>query len=197
MAPINWIDCNLPWETHSTAQFVLPDLSEEAKALFGYTREELDAQISPAYVDHTNNVRNEIDEALGEVEDYTVLLREKLEEIAKTDPIVAATLAWRKKRRELDDWINEHPATQMAIEKWNAAQELEKQKSFCGRKLNRPGTLIEVQTNDDQGEPTVSRFLIGNLNPGNGCCGCCSLLADSDIVLRYAVIYDPSESINT
>lgn len=55
------------------------------------------------------------------------------------------------------------------------------QKSFHGSKLNKPGTLIELEGG------TIE--LIGSINAAGGRCNDCMAFEESVIVKRYAVIY--------
>lgn len=51
--------------------------------------------------------------------------------------------------------------------------------SFCGQRLNVPGTQIEVE-----GEV----YLIGDINPNRGVCDDCTEFRSSAIVTRYRVL---------
>ena len=59
---------------------------------------------------------------------------------------------------------------------------LEEEDSFCERKLNKPGTLIEIEDG--------SQYLIGHINVVAGVCDDCVEFERDMIVVRYKVVWE-------
>ena len=53
--------------------------------------------------------------------------------------------------------------------------------SFCGKKLNKPGTLIEMENGDVH--------LIGTINKEGGVCDDCMDFHNNSIVARYKIVW--------
>jgi len=88
----------------------------------------------------------------------------------------------------IKDWdaVTAHP---LHVENKFLTQEINKQLddlSFCGRELNKPGVLVEVNG---------KQYLLGHINAQNVDAGCCgdSAFEDKDIVTRYKVIWSSNE----
>ncbi len=96
-----------------------------------------------------------------------------------------------KKFKEFSDqvrqWQREQPEIKAYYEEVNAISVENSNKSFCGRGLNKAGTLIEVSHNN-----VVKQYLIGDINTLGGVCDDCMAFENDAIVLRYKVVYDPN-----
>jgi hypothetical protein len=55
-------------------------------------------------------------------------------------------------------------------------------KSFCGRELNKPGTLVELE------DGTI--HLIGTINKHRGTCDDCVAFDENVIIKRYATVIE-------
>jgi hypothetical protein len=56
--------------------------------------------------------------------------------------------------------------------------------------LANSGTLVEIK---DAFSGKISTQLIGDVNEQGGVCDCCANICDSDIVLRYAVVFNKEQ----
>jgi hypothetical protein len=169
-----WIDINLPWSTEvlGTAEHTPPDLSQHIKKEFGTTPADAWKQISSKEIDEYYQYDDQCQEELRKenspilhsaVESYDDELLQRY----GTKNGVAKVVAYHQLLRRM--------------RVWEAAQP--NQKSFCGRGLNQPGTLVIVD-----GE----QFLIGDINPLRGVCDDCTAFARDAIVQRYKVVWEES-----
>ena len=158
-----WIEINLPW-TDSTFPKVdegfYNTLEQRGKQLFGKTLEESRDLINHLY----NNETCEFDSTHPEV------------------------IAHKKFRETWDKWWNAQPETIEFRQRYDAALEAIKKRSFCGRGLNNPGTLIEIANNSGR----IKQYLIGHINPLAGICDDCCEFSQGDkiIVKRYKIIWN-------
>ena len=172
-----WIEINLPFKKYiyedNNDQF--PDLSERMKSIFGKTEEELDEEVS-------FESRNSVSDL---IEDKT---KEEIEVLIETNLLVAKVLCNKKNRKQMNDWLYDQPeaiawnerADRRNIERKN----IEATISFCGAKLNKSGTLIEVEE-----DGKFVKYLIGNINESGGLCDDCHI-PDDVIVKRYKIVYE-------
>ena len=70
-----------------------------------------------------------------------------------------------------DKWI------EVNIPFWSSEGE-----SFTGKKLNQPGTLIEIESGE--------QFLIGDINDLGGECDDCMAFPNKTIIKRYKVVWE-------
>lgn len=89
---------------------------------------------------------------------------------------------WIAEKKEYEEYFKEH-------------KEKVKQKSFCGRELNKAGTLIEIE-DIYKNETRIRTLFIGDINI-NGCSNYCyddyedeDLIFDKAIVKRYKIIWE-------
>jgi hypothetical protein len=149
-----WVKCGLPWTYYEDTDYpAAPKLDKEIKAEFGKTPTEYYTYLCKTYGFETNK-------------EY-----------------VKESKAYRRFCEKVRAWVKEQPATkkhQKELEAYNA--ELAK-KSFCGRKLNQPGTLIEVKIDGE-----LKQLLIGDINTLGGVCDDCMDFGRDVIVVRYKVL---------
>lgn len=161
-----WIKCNLPWVYYSDGRDSpqAPDLKREVLKAF-----------------HTNETK--------EYRKLTCMLGNAKWGTAKYDEITSSKeyKAEQKKYKKFCDkvrvWREIQPAWTEYKEKYIEWEKANNQKSFCGRKLNQPGTLIEIL--DDK---KLKYFMIGDINILGGVCDDCMGFSKDAIVARYKVL---------
>ena len=193
---MNWIEINLPFFTFGSLNFEeqIPDVSADAKAALGYCNADLLVESNTFDRSYDDNSLYEF--ACDYLDDFKEksdlfpddFVQEKI--INHPNPVVAKLFFYRRKRNALTAWEGQHPALLAYWARYEAAEkaykEAERQKSFCGRNLNVPGTLIEIQSGD-----TTKQMLIGDINCSGG-----QYSSEGDeiegetMVLRYRVIWD-------
>lgn len=155
-----WIKCDLPWTYYGDYKDSPqpPNLKKETKKEFGKTAEQ-------AY--------KELEKMLGGAE---------YDEVVKNKEYKAAQRKYRKFSDKVREWMKLHPAWVAYQEAIKAYDDGENQKSFCGRELNKPGTLIEVLIGKE-----LKQLLIGDINSLGGVCDDCMGFDKNAIVVRYKV----------
>lgn len=163
----NWIKCGLPWTFYGDYKDAPqpPNLKKDEKKEFGKTTEQ-------AY--------KELTKMLGGAKYSTP----EYEAIVNGKEYKAAQRKYKKFADKVREWMKDHPAWiqyQIASKSYS---ECETSKSFCGRELNKPGTLIEVLQNGEK-----CQFLIGDINTLGGVCDDCMGFSKDAVVVRYKVIH--------
>ena len=171
-----WINCGLPWDisiwnNYEEFQTLTADLEPEINKILGemiHPLEELNSALWTL-----------IQEDVGLDEYGFVLDMDK----ADNHPL-------QVERAEIRTFIDEEykrldleESVFIEREKRRTAyEESRKLLSFCGRELNKPGVLVEVNG---------KQYLLGHINAENVDAGCCgsSAFEDKDIVTRYKVIW--------
>ncbi len=90
--------------------------------------------------------------------------------------------------QKVREWTKNQPAWvdyQEALAAWNKE---ESQKSFCGKKLNIPGTLVEIQDGK-----VLKQFLIGDINTIGGVCDDCMGFGKDAVVVKYKVLHERTD----
>jgi len=183
----DWIDINLPWAYYSRSELETdypkaPDFTKKIKKEFGTTANVEHDKITRQEFDRYGTARTQFAQKFGALSTDEFL--EKIAEEHPSIPAVQKVVAYHQLRRKIDQWQVQQPefiAWRRAVDEWNHKEE---QKSFCGRKLNQPGTLVEVR--DDEG---VKQYLIGEINTNAGVCDDCTAFGNNAQVLRYKVIW--------
>ena len=162
-----WIKCGLPWTFYGDWKDAPkpPSLKKEEKKEFGKTTE----QAYKEFVDMLGGAKYATPE---------------YEEIVKSKAYKAAGRQYKKFVGEVNEWMKSHPlwvAYQKAIKTHDEEQG---QKSFCGKELNKPGTLIEVLDNN-----ILKQYLIGDINSLGGVCDDCMGFGKDAVVVRYKVLH--------
>lgn len=153
---IKWIECNLPFEYYSDSDDPnypeYPDLSDKEVKKYGAT--------------------------------YQEMMDKLFHPAFKDFKIVDDDLykQWQEFSNEHYKWSQELPEVKEYQSKINKLQKEEKQKSFCGKDLNKPGTLIELENGDIH--------LIGSINTVAGICNDCVEFGRDIIIKRYAIIFN-------
>lgn len=181
---IEWTDTNLPWHYHSSWEDAPqpPDLQDQEREIFGASLEDAQKNIEP-HLEAYRNLQDELRELQGDTESDDLYNKIEEEFWAKhaQDSCVLAREEYFALREKINHWAMEQPvwkAHAKAVEEFSAQ---EKQKSFSGRGLARPGTLIEMEDGSIE--------FIGSINSAGGCCNDCPAFEDTLIVKRYALVY--------
>lgn len=195
-----WIEINLPWTTSILSAMdrpdypEMPDLDRRVKEVFGTTTSEEWGKITRK--DHSRYETSTGSGATAHLQlmkkmgdEYDTISQEafsrKLEETGI--PAVLKVLSYHKLRRRIEDWYKDQPeviAWEAAKQRW---QEEQHQKSFTGRGLNKPGTLVEVFDGD-----VTKQFLIGDINTLAGVCDDCTAFDGYTVIVkRYKVVWTP------
>ncbi len=183
-----WIEINIPWscnEALETTPMNVEALWARAKSKFGKTRREASESIS-------DELFSEYSSFVGQYEnDYPELSNEEVKEVAYLDPKFAPIKEYREFLKEYDPWEDEQPEILAHVAERNAAIEKQKVKSFTGRGLNEPGTLVEIEEEIDN-EKKLFYFLIGSINTLGGVCDDCKAF-DNGIVRRYKIVWSEDD----
>ena len=187
---MQWIDINLPWATSildDPEGPPWPITDAMYKAEFGTTPNRAYKKLTDADMDKFRTLEFALmDEWEGDrpTEDYEAELERRHPDCAA----VQRVLAYRRLNRRIRQWEDAHPLM-VAHRQAVAAQQAEMNlRSFSGRKLNRPGTLIEVEE-----DGKVETYLIGHVNTNRGVCDDCTMFGPQAIVRRYAVVWVQEE----
>lgn len=188
---MNWVICNLPFfsadiNTDGLPKYPLAECDEEARKAFGETLDERREKVS--------GLGNLFYSAKDEWLDYDYETRSALSndeinaEVCKLNKDFAPLLAYWEWKKTYEAWEEKLPIIIKYYEEYKAYQSRPKdnEKSFCGRGLNKPGTLIEVKhiAND-----SVEQLLLGDVNCRGGVCDDCKGIENDDVVLRYCVLW--------
>lgn len=193
---IPWIDINLPWrsEVDWEKEPAPPSLDDKEREVFGISLTDLQEKNQP-YIDQCVALSQTLDIILdearakayqnGESDVYyqnVTKLKNDFWEIHAQDTCVIARDAYIELRDKICEWSDEQP-------EWKAWQKVraefiaeEEKKSFTGRKLNVPGTIVEMEDGSIE--------FIGSMNAIAGVCNdCVAFERDNLIVKRYALVY--------
>lgn len=200
---MNWIEINLPFQLHDLKYDgePAPDFSEQEKKLFGITfaeSEELSRNGLIKFFSVEDRIKEQLNQfkldfpfaEADEIDQFNEYLFRAAEE---NDKAVRDVRFHRTLSPKYYKWLEQQPEYQAWDKRESAAYERawieHKQKSFCGRGLNVPGTLIELEDG--------SIHLIGSINTNGGVCSDCVAFDESMIVKRYAVILDFNSMVKT
>jgi hypothetical protein len=158
-----WIKCGLPWTFYGDYKDApkSPDLKKETKKEFGKS-------IEQAY--------KELENTLGGAK-YS---SPEYNEIVKSKEYKAAQRKYKKFADKVRDWMKDQPAWIAYLDAIKTYHYGEDQKSFCGRQLNKPGTIIEVLIGKE-----LKQLLIGDINILGGVCDDCMGFGRDVVVVRY------------
>lgn len=160
-----WIKCGLPWNYYGGWENspTPPNLSKYEKKEFGQTTVEAYKELEKHY------------KGCKKPSDY--------DKVSATKEFKAAQRKYRNFCKKVNEWIKTHPlwlTYQEQIKQYDAD---EGQKSFCGKKLNKPGTLVEMRIGKE-----LKQLLIGDLNILGGVCDDCMMFPKDAVVVRYKVL---------
>ena len=199
---ITWIEINLPYSTDSLDPMWFwnelvkrgitePVLLDEEQALFGATRDALwephKDQIGIIQDMREYTLPDDIlSEGQAPLDNDAARAAFNAEVDRRFDVWIAKhpeyQEAWEAQqiRQKIKDWRQAHPAWVSYRARYDALREEENQKTFRGRGLAKPGTLVEMEDG--------TRHLIGGVNTLGGICDDCTAFTGEDIVVRYAVL---------
>lgn len=87
---------------------------------------------------------------------------------------------YKEFNQKVQSWVKEQPETKAYNEEVKKIDEKLRQKSFCGRELNRVGTIIEIRIGKD-----LKQYLIGDINKNGGVCDDCMDFDKEVVITRY------------
>lgn len=193
---IAWIDINLPWrsEVDWEKEPASPSLDNKEREVFGISLTELE-EANKHHVDGCVELQNKLYELKSEAGRKAIGENRYNEHISEwekfeadfwaehaQDECVVARDAYVDLRDRICKWSDDQP-------EWKAWQEIRKEfiaeedkKSFTGRKLNVPGTIVEMEDGSIE--------FIGTMNVIAGVCNdCVAFERDDLLVKRYALVY--------
>ena len=198
LTKLEWIEINLPWYFHDDGEGrpEFPNLDKREEQVFGISLVEAEKDVKED-LEKFSQLLNELRELQDEARRVAVLngvsysdfiisseydaIEQEFWKQHRSDPCVIARDAYKDLQERVFTWSDEQPewkAHSKAIEEYNALQDL---KSFSGRKLNQPGTIIELENGQIE--------LIGSINRSTGVCNDCPAFDDDSIVKKYAVVF--------
>lgn len=183
-----WIQFNKPWTNfYDKDPPRIPVLAQELKNHFGSisaSKYKLGSDSLKIFKEQEHLFGDHIS---PELEDKFIkwINDSKLTDFVKN--ICKSLILYRKQRRAEDEWINNHPKMIQYLEdrkKFDLEEEkFLKENSFIGARLNKPGTLIEIEANG-----SLSQYLLGDLNPSGDYRGL--NFDEKCIVRRYKVLLE-------
>jgi len=164
-----WIKCGLPWKGYLfEGRDIIPvSFDDKVRKKFGRTQEEYFEQekILACYEKY-----NKIWEGKPWIKANRHLQEETIMKRHIDVPEVARVLKYAKFRKKVRKWVFNH-------KEYN-------KKSFCELKLNKTGTLVEIQFKNSE----TKTYLIGDINKLGGVCDDCTEFDENSIVKRYKTI---------
>lgn len=148
-----WIKCGLPWTFYS-------DWKDYPKP------PNFDRQIKKLFGQTTTQAFKQVP-----VDDY------------QSKEYKAAVRKYKKFKQKVDVWVKEQPEARTYNDVIQNFTKDDEQKSFCGMKLNKPGTLIEILDNK-----VLKQLLIGDINNLGGVCDDCMGFSRDAVVVRYKIM---------
>ena len=158
-----WIKCGLPWQYHGDWMDYpsVPDLHKEEKKQFGTTTTAAYKELEKFY------------KGCKKPAEYDAVTKTK-----------DAQKKYKKFADQVRDWMKNHPLWLEYQEDMKRYNKEIGEKSFCGKGLNRPGTIIEVKSGKE-----LDHLLIGDINKLGGVCDDCMNFDSKAIVVRYKVLH--------
>lgn len=195
---INWIEINLPWYSYIYSDNApqMPDTQDLERSIFGSSIEDLREKIQPDLEEYrklTTELKELQDIAAQKAIDAGILYSDCLISpeylqievdfwnIHGQDPCVIARKTYIELKDKINTWIESQPVWLEYQVRHKAFVDEQKQKSFTGRGLAMPGTLVEMEDGSIE--------MIGSINTSGGVCNDCMAFDDNMIVKRYAVVY--------
>lgn len=198
LTKIEWIEINLPWQYYDNGKYFpeYPNLDDREREIFGISLAEAKKNVQQDlenFYKLLEELRSLQDEAIRQANingisynnfiislDFA-LIEQNFWEKHKNDSCVIARDAFKNFQEKIFAWSDEQPEWKdyiCSIKKYNDLKHL---KSFCGRNLDQPGTIIELENGQIE--------LIGSINRSAGVCNDCKVFDDDSIVKRYAVVF--------
>jgi hypothetical protein len=206
-----WIEVNLPFYIDfvdlGTNIPKYPNLNRKAKKQLGMTLDENEktlltnneyvkedtwflGRIWEEFIKQDDIIKKKLDKKNLSDEDFKVERRKKLEVLAKKNKEIKVVLTFLDFRRKYEEWEEKQPEIIKHKEEckriYTENKILSDKMSFTGQKLNKAGTLIEIEI-----DGKIQQHLIGHINQLCGVCNDCKAFDDKTIVKRYKVIWAP------
>lgn len=188
----NWIEINLPWIFHSGSDYYpeRPNLDQEAKDRFDTLSEKFNSMntyaLSTCLVRYDEVFRDFMvskdcdDDSIEEIWD-------KMLRLYPDDDKIKDAIEYKKFCLEYHEWQDTHPKMVEHHRKVKELSDQLNQKSFVGRRLARPGTLVEIEVDPTTGY--CKQYLIGHIGECGYGEGDEMLFNQHSIVKRYKVIW--------
>lgn len=178
-----WIEFNHPWNVRCSDVPEFPGrpeypsaiLDQEAVQILGFNSNDIDAlrQNLPPYSDSFDEDPRVI---------YYREQQSKLVQFQNAHPLCI-------------EYDAQHKLWQTNYKEFKRNWYKENKPSFCALGLDKAGTLIQFRQCDEFGSSEqVIQYLIGNINESGGICDDCRGIEDTDIILRYKVIWSKEEN---
>lgn len=188
---LEWIDINLPWHVSMFTDAdrpICPDLSDREREVFGMTADEEFGTFEDSLIplgEISAAVHAKLNEWLENQPDGTTDDQINDQEVVfwdeyKDHPAVKAREAHIEYSVKYNQWYNSQPEVIEFNKKCDEHLDMIADKSFAGRGLARPGTLIELE------DGTVE--MIGSINTFRGISDTYTAFDGDRIVKRYAVV---------
>ena len=160
-----WIKCGLPWNYYGDWGKMPspPNLSKEEKKEFGQTQAQAYKEFEKFYKDCKKTGG--------------------LNKVVDSKEFKAAQRKYKKFCEKVREWLKNHPLWLEYQENIKRYDDEIGKKSFCGKGLNKPGTMIEIKVGND-----LRQLLIGDVNVLGGVCDDCMMFDNDVIILRYKVL---------
>ena len=192
---MDWIECNLPWDYQIQDEEYL-SLMQKASDIENKISIEVQEKLG---IDH-EKIHDEVSKLTRYVydtcEEYSknnnTSIHEARNILCSTDPKISK---YDELREQEDKYYNEmydHKDNEEFLMLRKQANDSLKPKSFTGRGLNKPGTIIEVIVDGEN-----KQYLMGDINISSGLCNDCSAFDSDTIVKRYKVIWQPNGNSNS
>lgn len=193
---IEWIDINLPWRISSIWADApqVPNLEQREREVFGASSEDLREQ-NAVHLENFHLLLNALEERQYQARQEAKKRNESNYELSSAydqieidfweehtnNPDVIARDTYRASILKINAWTEEQPEWKAYVKDSALFSAQEDEKSFCGRGLANPGTVIELANGQIE--------LIGSINESSGVCDDCAAFDRYAVVKRYAVVY--------
>ena len=169
-------------------------VDKKVTEMFGFTKDELSIAFEKKWNLHYSDIewgfRCELEGLNNDLseDDLERLMDES------NDPRMVACREIREQTKLINELVESIPEVILWNQECDKVRDKEKEEEakicFAHSPLNRPGVLIEVQS-----ENSISRYLIGDINHLAGVCDDCTAFDDNAIVLRAQTLI-PEEGLN-
>lgn len=196
MQNIEWIEINLPWYISCYWENMPPEPNLEVREqeIFGISLKAFEIANEKSLEEYSKllgDLRLLQDEARAlsyREGDHDFYLSPAYSQIAEKfwqqhqqDDCVVTNNAYSELSEKIFAWTDQQPEWKTYQQDKEDFLKIEKQKSFSGRGLAKPGTIIEMEDGSIE--------LIGSINAAAGQCNDCQAFDNDAIVTRYAVVY--------
>lgn len=191
-----WIKLNLPYslyKSYNSKRLSYPYLAGRAAKELGFTRKDLDKLYDKLSFESIRDILEKIDGRLDKkyVSQSDEWRQARIVQFLKSENKNVKLFGnYLEKSYQYENWKDKQPEIIVYHKKYDKQYRAHKEevakKSFSGLKLDRPGTLIEIEV-----KKKTSQYLIGHINPLAGVCDdCCQFDKETAIVKRYKVLIE-------